>query len=191
MAAGILPKAMHTLDVQPAQPDVEKMQAELAWMKDAARLRRRHGQQLTDDQINELLAEEATRAANIIKAKEAAELNRQNEIAMDKKYRALACELVRKGTILISLEGSRVTTLSQDLLLPCPLCGQPLTGLSDRVYALAKAWYWSSEDNRVDTFIVHSARNPLSEKGFPGHALPSCPHCRQRLRRTAIQLVVV
>jgi hypothetical protein len=164
------------------QTEIENLRAELQRTKDAARLRAAYGPKLTDARVDELLAEEADMVIRKAKAKETEELNRQNEIKLDKAYRDLACELVRDGKMLIAVDGTRLTEITPDLLIPCPYCGKPLGDISIRIYVFAKAWYWTSEEsgdrNRITTFTIFSARSPLTDMGFAGYIQPNCPSCK-------------
>jgi RNase P subunit RPR2 len=171
---------------QPAtdiQADLVKVRVELKWTKDAARIRAEHGSKLTDPEVDQYLAEEADMVVRRVKAKEADEINRQNEIKLDNAYRDLACELVKKGSMLISVDGKRIKTLTPDLLILCPECGKKLDGLSAAIYELAKMWYWQPDpETRINSFIVYNARNPLgSVIGVMAHDARVCPHCREHI----------
>jgi hypothetical protein len=175
-----------------AQIEIDKLRAELQRQKDASRLRARHGPQLKDEQVDEMLKEERVRAAALIKKKERAEKNRLNEITLDKAYRALACKLVKEGKILLSLMGDRITELTPDLIILCPHCGQPLNDLSDAVYQFAYTWHCTpdSYERVIRAFTIHSARSPLTEQGFAGYLLEPCPHCHERVMGV-VQMVVI
>lgn len=166
--------------------EIEKLRAELTRQKDAARLRATYGPKLTDERVDELLAEEADMAVRKVKAKEFEELNRQKEIEQDKVYRDLACELVRDGKILISVDGNRITEITPDLIILCPHCSKPLGELSAKIYEFTKSWYWSLEApgdrNRINTFIIYSAHSPLTSFGFVGFSQQKCASCKEEVR---------
>jgi len=177
----------------PAEVDeITKLRAELARQKDAARLRARHGPKLTDAQVDELLADEADMVIRKAKAAEIAELNRQEEIRRDKAYRDLACELVRDGKMLISVNDVRLTEITPDLLILCPHCGKPLGDLSHAIYEYAKGWYWipNSSYKRVHAFWIYSARSPLTESGAAAFLQEICPYCHERVMGI-IQMVMI
>lgn len=177
-----------------ANDELTALRAEVAKQKDAARLRARHGPNLTDTQVDELLIAEADMVVRKAAAKEAEALNKENEIELDRKYRDLACELIKKGSMLVSVDGQRINSLTPDLLILCPVCGKPLSELSGRVYDFAKLWYWTNEEpgdrNRLETFTLYSARSPLTECGFVGHRQHACPYCKEPVRGI-IQMVLI
>jgi hypothetical protein len=176
---------------QVAQVEIENLRAELERTKAAARLRARHGPHLTDDQIDELLAEEADMVIRKAKAKDVEELNRLEEIRRDKAYRDLACELIRDGKLLVSVDGTRITEITQDLLVTCPHCGKPLGDLSESIFQYAKAWHWLPDSyQRLHAFMIYSARSPLTESGFAGYLMEPCPYCHERVMG-AVQVVVI
>ncbi len=174
-----------------AQTEIENLRAELQRTKDAARLRARHGPELTDEQIDVLLAAEADMVIRKAKAAEAHELNLKKEAELDTAYRKLAVSLVKEGKLLLSVNGSRITEISADLLIICPYCGKPLGDLTRVVYDYAKAWYWTPDSyRRVHSFIIYSAKSPLTEQGFAGYLMEPCPHCHERVMGI-IQVVVI
>ena len=170
--------------------EIGKLRAELARQKDAARLRARYGPQLTDAAIDEMLAGEADMVVRKAKAKEATKINLKNEADLDVAYRNLACKLVADQKMIISIDGSRLATIDPTLLILCPHCSKPLGDLSDAVYQFAKTWHWCAESARVDTFLVYSARSPLTEQGFAGFISHKCPSCEKRVKGI-VQMVVV
>jgi hypothetical protein len=175
-----------------AQIEIENLRGELQRTKDAARIRAHHGARLTDEQVDELLTEETTRAKNLIIAKENEKKNRLEEIRRDKAVRDLACELVRDGKILVSLDGVRLKEITPDLLILCPRCGKPLHDISGALYQFAKTWFWTPDGYQrvVNAFRIYSARSPLTEQGFAGYLMEPCPHCHERVMGT-IQVVVI
>jgi hypothetical protein len=166
---------------QPLTAEMEAMRKELQRTKDCARLRAMHGPQLTDDQINEMLADEADMVVRKVKAAEVAEATRLEEIRRDVEIRKLACQLVRDGKMLISLDGTRLTDIDPTLTITCPRCGKALGSLSGAIYEFAKMWFWIPEGNRVDQFKVYSARNPLGDIiGVMAYDGRLCPHCKEQ-----------
>jgi hypothetical protein len=178
---------------QAVQVEIENLRAELQRTKDTARLRARHPS-LTDDQVDVLLAEEADMVIRKAQSKKDEELNKQNQIRLDGEYRKLACDLVKNGSILLSVDRQPIKTLTPDLLILCPMCGKPLNELSGKIYEFAKMWYWADQPgaaiDRMTSFTIYSARSPLTEYGVRGHIQHNCTYCRKPIRGV-IQMVLV
>jgi len=181
---------------QAVQVEIENLRAELQRTKDTARLRARQPS-LTDEEIEGVLAEEETAKQN--KAQKAAsdEVNRQNQIRLDKEYRDLAVTLVKEGKMLISVGGKRLKSITPDLIFPCYACGIPLEELSHVVYSFAKDWYWADQPgaavDRVASFLIYSAHSPLTNQGFAGFVQRGCPKCGKHdgKKITGVQMVLI
>jgi len=182
-----------------AQAQVDSMQKELQRMKDTARLRARHGQQLTDAQVDEFLAEEADMVIRKAKAKETKELIRRDELKRKNDLEAAAVEYVRDRRILIDISGNRVTTIGKDLSVPCPACGASIYSIGGSPHgyllSLVQMWFDASDKEKAEgapSFIVRSASNPLSDLcGAPMIMTRiECPGCKA-VCMARIQLVVL
>lgn len=181
---------------QPAADEITALKAELARQKNVSRIRARQPS-LTDEEIEGVLAEEETAKQN--KAQKAAsdEVNRQNQIRLDKEYRDLAVTLVKEGKMLISVGGKRLKSITPDLIFPCPDCGKPLEELSHVVYSFAKDWYWADQPgaavDRVASFLIYSAHSPLTNQGFAGFVQRGCPKCGKHdgKKITGVQMVLI
>ena len=170
--------------------EMERMRGELQAVKDAARIRARHGQHIKDDQVSVYLADEKDMDRRRAESKEAARINLKNEADLDVAYRKLAVKLVHDKKMIVSLDGTRLSTIEENLLILCPHCSKPLGELSERVYQFAKIWHWAAASSIVDAFTVYSARSPLTEQGVRGHIQHNCIYCRKPIR-AVIQMVVI
>ena len=169
--------------------EMERMRVELQRLKDVDRVRSKYGN-IKSEEIDQRLAEEKDMDRRRAESKKIDAETRQNEIRIDAETRALACELVKKGSMIISVGGHRLKSITPDLLILCPECGKPQADLSERVYQFAKIWYWSAASSIVDSFTVYSARSPLTEQGVRAHIQHNCIYCRKPIRGI-IQVVVV
>jgi len=159
-------------------------------LKDIDNVRTKYGGNLKESEINERLVEEANmKQIRKVRAEEA-EANRLLQIKIDTEIRALAVEMVKNKSLLISLDGLRVKAITPDLLILCTHCGKPLDDLMVFVRGIADLWYWTPENERLEAFRIFSAKNPLMESGFPGFVGYTCPRCRKSLRVIA-QMVMI
>ncbi len=187
---------MFSAEKEKTSIDLDALRVEVDRLKVESAFTAKYGSHLTGEQREFYRTEEAEQLrikegrANTAKN----EANRKNELDLDKKYRDLACELVRKGSLLISVDGQRIKTLTPDLLILCPRCGKPVYDLQARVYDIARAWYWATVPGTVQdldaTFTIYSARSPLTEQGVAGYSLPVCLYCREHIRGT-IQVILI
>lgn len=104
-----------------------------------------------------------------------------------------AVELVSAGRILVSVEGTRVQSIREDLSVRCKGCRGPLRGSAEPIYTFARDWLLTSPEQRFEPdspIILHEYRY--------GNYIPSpfwistlrCRNCGMQTV-VAVQLVVL
>jgi hypothetical protein len=179
---------------EPTAPsEIESLKADLKKQKDASRLRSKYGAGLKDQQIDEMLEKEREQAALAMRLKKEEEADRLAKIERDGRIRALACQLVKEGRLIISVDGTRVPEIKPDLKLQCPACGAEINEVFG-IYELVNQWEKTPADQRFGSYsllVVRNARNPLGN--FIG-ALSYLHHARCPCGKTSLvfaQLVLV
>lgn len=119
---------------------VEELQERIAWLETTQKIRARYGASLSEGQVKEIyerLLQEERKKAQRIEAEAAQKIkDAQFREEVKKKSR----DLVTQGRVLISVEGNRTDTLTEDGYIPCPHCGGRLKDSNESLLHYAEGW---------------------------------------------------
>lgn len=171
------------LSAEPAPVEsLEVMRAKIQRMEDASRVRRIHGQHITDELVDQFLADEVDLAERKAKRAEQESLLRIAEAERLAELKKCAFEMTESDRILITVRGTRVK-MDKDFCVPCPKCG---TGISIEGWVMnfARMWHDAPKPNRFSgnsQLIVYNARGPFSSPcGAPMYLVnPPCHGCEE------------
>lgn len=189
--------ALFTASVTAEKPviDVDALRAEVERLKSVSDIRRRYGQNLTDEQVDEIMTGESLQAA---KNKRRQEDLKRAQVAEREKRKAIelaAPQLVRDGRIIVSVNGQRVG-VGDDLRVGCPHCGLGVPQTAEPVFEYAKLWQETPENMKLTQYsgmLVYSTQGPISHNmGAPMYfnAAMVCPVCKKNFPYV-VQLVLV
>ena len=170
----------------------EELKAEIEALREEVRLRRKWGNVVSQEQIQEIAEREKKEKARAEQRARDQEQARIRDAEKVKEIRKQAVEMVRSGRILLSVNHVPVPTVTDTLAAPCPDCGGPLQEIQDALYIFTKDWLECSAPE-----IRYSGGSPILQQRH-GHfmATPAylnaikCPNCGKTSVVLA-QLVIV
>jgi hypothetical protein len=157
----------------------EELKAEIEALREEVRLRRKWGNVVSQEQLQEIAEREKKEKARAEQRARDQEQARIRDGEKVKEIRKQAVEMVRSGRILLSVNHVRAPTVTDTLAAPCPDCGGPLQGVQDALYTFTKDWLECSTPE-----IRYSGGSPILQQRA-GHFMSSpawldvlkCPNC--------------
>jgi hypothetical protein len=170
----------------------EELKAEIEALREEVRLRRKWGNSVSPEQLQEIAEREKKEKAGAEQRARDQEEARVRDAARVKEIKAAAVRFVRDGRIIVNLAGVRVPTITEGLAVACPECGSPISqAIQDALFIFSKDWLECSAPE-----IRYSGYSPVL-KQTAGHFMSSpawldtlkCPSCKATAS-CVVQLVI-